>query len=511
MVGIKILRSVSIVLMLVLVFSLTACTEPAANPAESADYSYEGALRFTGLANEFEVAFNDIYAMESVDRTITGVTSAEEVETNHVTGGVLLETLLAEHGVSKADYSMIRLIAGDGYAIDVPAEVLHDREIILAFEYDGQFLDDKKQPLRVAIDDVRTMYYVSNLAEINFSAGSGSASTANKVVVFETAANGLDTEDYVYYDSTDQAIKVADLYNAYVMTAPENVEFMAADGFEKSELYETLMTGYFKVTGENVPMFTAPDLPKGMMIKQIMKMDCGDVMFVSFANAIDTLTERTVGDYTGAALEEVFTMLGLKGETYTLTATDGYSADIRHADLELGIAYLHPDGFYSVKFDSDELKSASIKDLLTIEVTKGDAAADTVTPDDGEEPVEGWIIAFDGLSDGSFDFDQDRAERKLILYELQTNRIKNDSTVTENWKGYKVLDVLAFLHVDTFESLTFSTDDGFDVTINSGDIDDDTIFAVEEGGEAITPNPRLVQNTEFSTTWVKGVTKVTIK
>jgi hypothetical protein len=45
-------------------------------------------------------------------------------------------------------------------------------------------------------------------------------------------------------------------------------------------------------------------------------------------------------------------------------------------------------------------------------------------------------------------------------------------------------------------------------------VDGETILAVVKDGEAMTEEDnlvQLVQNTEFATTWVKGVARITVK
>lgn len=57
----------------------------------------------------------------------------------------------------------IRLSGSDGYSIEVPAEILANRDIILAYLVNGKSLDERKQPLRAIILEERAVYWVRTL------------------------------------------------------------------------------------------------------------------------------------------------------------------------------------------------------------------------------------------------------------------------------------------------------------------------------------------------------------
>lgn len=495
--------------------------------AKKVELSYDGELAFTGLENEFKVLYNDIYAMKSITTEVKHISSSGEESVNTVTG-VVLDTILSERGISQKDFSSIRLIAGDGYAMDVPSEILKDKEIILAYKFDDEYLEEKKQPLRIAINDVRSMYFVSNLAEIRFIKENKNDNDVasdiegeKKVIILETATNSLESDIYTYYESEDQAIKVADLFNKYVTQKVNNVKFAASDGFEKSEDFDVLMEGYIKTTGKDSPLFTSPDLPKGMNVKKILTLNTGDITFGSAAQAIEVLEQRTIDEKTGVALDAFIGQVALEGDYYVFTAADGYSAEVSKSSLEKGIIHLNNSGQYKVKFDESLPKSTGIKDILTIEIGDGTNALDgeekeesenTSSNNDKQEAL--WTITVEGLSDGNFDFTSDRAERKLERVQLHTERTKNDEKKPEDWEGFKVLDVLSFLKVEDFNSLVIVANDGYEIELSKEQIDDESILAIFKDGELLSKEDNLVQfvqNTEFSNTWVKGVSKIILK
>ena len=505
----KIKWIIIVVIMIAVLFS--ACSKDA-------DLIYEGELKFTGLDKEINIAYDDIYAMESIKATVKSITSDGEERVNEVEG-VLLETLLSLHGLSQKDFVSIRLIAGDGYAMDVPVEIIKEKDIILAYKFDDENLEEKKMPLRVAINDVRSMYYVANLAEIQFSNGKAEDASVKKVILLETAYLNLDTQSYTYYDSEDSAILPVDLLDTYLEGEVEKVYMLANDGYDKIESFDVLKEGYIKITGKDAPLFTGKDLPVGMNVKCLMILQTGNISFASVESAKGVIKNRIVGEKEGVAFDKLMDMIGLVGDYYIMTANDGYSVEVSRDSLSQAVIYVMEDGACAVKFNETYPKNTDIKYLLSIELgdgansitgeNTGIADAQTETESDSVK----WTITFDGLSDGLFDMTSDRAQRKLELVELHTERMKNDEILPEDWKGYRLLDVLEFLHVDDFDSIVITAVDGYEVELVKNQLDEETILAVEKNGKALIDDDNLVQliqNTEFATTWVKGVAKITV-
>ena len=519
-------------LLMLMVFIAAGCSsnEPAVEEAEetttvqeadaaeaseeTGELTYDGELSFTGDLGGFSVPYNEIYAMPSVATEVSHVSSSGETSVNNIVG-VKLEDILIAQGATKQDCESIRFIAGDGYAVSMAWDIFSAKDVILAYEFDGETLDEKKMPLRVAVDEERSMYYVSNLVEVELSAGSGESAEAaqNKVVIMETAFAGMTTEDYMYYDSNDQAVKVNELLSAHMSGETEQVGFIASDGYEKTEDFNVVKDGYIKVDGEDAPLFTGKDLPKGMNVKYIMKMSAGDATFVSVNSAMDSLEQVSFDDDNGVSLSALVAMAGLEGEGFLLTADDGYTKEINGEQLAVGMAYVNNGGTVTVKFNDDNPKKSKVKNLLTIEAT---SAPSTETASEATEDVvevEGWMVTFDGLSDGSFDFDRDRAERKLEKVDLHTEHTKNEEKKPNDWEGYKVLDILDWLRVEDFSSITVVAGDGYEVELLKEMVDETTILADVRNGEALTDEDnrvQLVQDTEFATTWVKGVARIVV-
>lgn len=499
-------------------------TTVASEEAKAAEamLTYEGELKFTGLANDFSVAYDDIYKMPSVDAKVKHISSSGE-EFNQSVTGVLLEDLLQLNGATKKDYTGIRFIAGDGYAVTVPADVFMDKDVILAWSFDGDNLEDKKMPLRVAINDVRSMYYVSNLAEVAFEMGSldETSEVGNTVVLMESAFTTMATEEFMYYDSNDLAVNAKDLMKAYTSTKGDHVDFVAVDGYEKTETYDVVKEGFIKINGEDAPLFTGDGLPKGMNVKYILTMAVADATFVSVNSGIEALEPVSFDGDTGVNLAELVKKAGLEADTYTITATDGYAKDVTQAELETGMAYVNNSATVTIKFNDDDPKSSKVKNALTITAASGEKMAET--SEEANESTtsevaadEGWMISFEGLSDGAFDMTQARADKagKIPLVALHTEHTKNDETQANDWEGYKVTDILSWLKVEDFNSLIIVASDGYELELMGDLIDEDTILAHSKNGEPLTDPDnlvQLVQNTEFATTWVKGVARIIVK
>ncbi|WZL82401.1 hypothetical protein QBE53_04665 [Vallitaleaceae bacterium 9-2] len=478
--------------------------------------TYEGELSFEGEA-EFSIAYDEIYGMDAVERTVKHISSSGEETTNTVKG-VLLSEILSAHGIDQQMLGSIRFSAGDGYAIDVPQDIVREKEIVLAWMFDGEMLDERKMPLRVAIDDVRSMYYASNLSKVILGEAKEVVEEQNeaiekKIVMLDTAIAGLEKLPYVYYESQDMAINVKELFGAFSSNPSDTVSFVAIDGYEKTESYDVVSEGFIKYTGEDAPLFTGRDLPKGMNVKYILSLSTEDVTYLSVMGAMDKLNVEMIDGNMGVNLKEVVDLIGWSAQTYILTAADGYEKQVSAQDLEIGIAYLEEDATVTAIFNVDNPGKSKVKELISIRAENSEKA-DTLTEDENQMEGVNWVVTIDGLSDGSFEFDRERAERKLTLIDLHTEKMKNDEKIPEDWQGYRVLDILEFLKVDDFESIVVTAQDGYEVELSKDLVDGETILAVVKDGEAMTEEDnlvQLVQNTEFATTWVKGVARITVK
>ncbi|SHJ21864.1 Oxidoreductase molybdopterin binding domain-containing protein [Dethiosulfatibacter aminovorans DSM 17477] len=396
----KKLKLLSIVFVLILAF--TACTQNTGDtnpPAEDANEEAEGteavesSIEIQGIEGGTEmISAEEIKAMEAQTLATTNISSSGEVVEVEIKG-VKINKILKQYNLRQDEFEGIRFYAGDGYSIVIPNEILVAKDVMLFWEVDGEPLDDKFQPLRVAVPDERSMYWVGNVAGMELMKGeeSGKADSdsgendamahGNSSIIFmEAAISTLESEEYAYYESADQAVKTMDLLSEFGRTGLESdmpvsdIFMEAVDDFSKTETMDIFLTGYIKHTGENAPMFLSPDLPKGMHVKNLLKVENTGTVFVSesqsfvkYGNDLVTILEDQC-----VPLAKIEELTGLaKGMSYTLTAADGYSKTIDRETFLKGGIYARTNGGYGISFEGMD-KKAKIKDILSIEVVEMD-------------------------------------------------------------------------------------------------------------------------------------------
>lgn len=472
---------------------------------------FQGTLRIVLPGTQQSIDFNDIFALPSVTREMTFTTSEGETLTQTMEG-VLLGDLIAGSAPMKSEWPEIRFVAGDGYAAVVPQDVTSQKEILLVWRIDGELLDAKSQPLRVAINNERSMYYVANLTEIVFIESEENVSevSANALVFLETALASLETETFGEY----KAVSVADLMSPYVTDAPDYVRIAAVDDFEKTEAYKIFTDNKLVIEGDEAPFFTGEALQPGMQIKYVMLIEAADQALVSVARAQERLGTTVIGGTEGALLIDLLDLAGIMAPQYTLTADDGYSFSVPGRALKSAVVSVDESGKASVTFSEDYPKKYNINGLIMVNGVDEEVVQENEEPTTSAVAIEGWTITFEGLSDGSFDMTLDKAQQHLEGVSMTTEREKNDVTYPEAWEGYRLVDLLSFLRVDAYDSLTIVASDGYQTQLTKDMVDDTTILAHVMNGDAMagTDNPvQLVQDTRFATTWVKGVVKIIVE
>jgi hypothetical protein len=308
-------------------------------------------------------------------------------------------------------------------------------------------------------------------------------------------------------------VTVADLLEIAGVTSEDDLSFVSSDGYEKTETMEIFKQGYIKFTGEDAPLFLDPDFQKGMYIKYIMKVEAGDKTFASVASAMTAFGTTEVNGKTGVSMVDFIEMVGLDASSYVFTAADGYAVEVPSESLADGVLYINEEnGSACMKFTEENPGSWGMKDVLTVSPAEGTSTSAEASIDNSEMDLAEWTITIEGLSDGDFDFTSDRADSKITLVELHTDKEKNEEVFPEDWTGYPITEILAWLHVDTYSSLTIVASDGYEIEIPASEIDDESIIAITKNGELLADDivVQFVQNTQFATTWIKGVAKVVI-
>lgn len=320
----------------------------------------------TGFEEDIEVSVAELKELPVITKTVVSVNSSGE-ESEYTITGALFSDLLEKYGKLQKDIKAIRLVAGDGYAIDVDENVLKNREIILGYLYNGQPIEERYQPVRVVIPEERAMYWVKNLVKIEIVDFVKTTQT-NSIYFLETAVSEVEQTDYTYYESIDKAVNVTGLMAKLGLNnSSRAVGMVAADGFEKSEETAIFDNGYIKITGEYAPMFLSPDIPKGMYVKSLLFIQYGGSTVCSVQQALEVFEKTTLDDNTGIKISDLFKKSGLvSADKYLLKAVDGYSVEVTTADIKKGLIYLDEKGRIRSYFQGLP-KNTSVKYLYSIE------------------------------------------------------------------------------------------------------------------------------------------------
>lgn len=344
---------------LAIILLLAGCSQPTAEEENM------GSFTVTGMGEDRVISVADmIEQYEAVEMDVTSEDSAGEINEYHVKG-IRLADVLAGEGITEADYSSMRAVAGDGYAIEVPQEIVAIRDIVLAYEIDGEALSEDSKPIRLIVPEERSMYWVRNMVILDLIQSKQVAETT-KVVFLDTAVADLNQEPYTYYDSEDLAVSMTELIDTYGVEATDDMYFVSADGLEKDETRDNVELGYLKITGEDTPLFLSPDLPKGMHIKQVLSFSQPGISFYSLESAFAVQEMATIDKFEGISLQGIAGLTGLKeASSYLLTARDGYSVSVSADYFNSGIIYLKDGTYRSVFPDLD--KATKVKEILSIE------------------------------------------------------------------------------------------------------------------------------------------------
>lgn len=350
-----------VIMTMVLLFFvlLTGCTNNATT-TDTGDNSNDSIekIEIKGLEEETVfISLEDIMNIESVEKQMTNISSSGEIDEVNVKG-ILLDDILAKYNTKQGNYNGIRFYAHDGYSIEVPKEILEKREIILYYEADGQPLDEKFLPLRIAVNDERSMYWVGNLMGIELI--STEISSVENVVLLESTYNQLKSQDYTYYESVDQAIKTEEILNLYPTEGVEQIYIESVDGLEKNETIENFTSGYIKIDGEDAPLFLSPDLPKGMHIKNVLYLVYGSTAYISMNQTMMKYSDEIVDD--ALPLKSILDGVGMySGNDVIAVDTDNNKYDISSEKLDSVLISKKSDDTYSIKIDNDEYNLLYIK------------------------------------------------------------------------------------------------------------------------------------------------------
>ena len=82
--------------------------------------------------------------------------------------GPELDTVLAEYGVSKADFAKIVIYGTDEYDVRLNNDYITENDIYLAYGIDGEPLDEECAPCRIIIPESDSAYWTRMVYKIEF-------------------------------------------------------------------------------------------------------------------------------------------------------------------------------------------------------------------------------------------------------------------------------------------------------------------------------------------------------
>ena len=305
-------------------------------------------ITILGLGDEVTFNLDEVKAFEPFVGEINSSTSSGEIKTAEIKG-TTLDDLLESKGLSKAGCDSMRIVASDGYEIAVPRDVLENKEIIIAYEQDGEAYDkDEFGAFRTIVPDERAMYWVRGTVELYFEKGETVSGVIHKIIPFENQDAVITYEDYTYYENVDKAIKIVDLIDTYANTeGATSGAFVAGDGLKTEQTFEILKDGYIKMTGENAPLFIAPEMPKGMQIKGVKYMNIGDSAFVSLKVLAESSSEEV-------RLQSILKDMGMTGSTFLVKGVD--SETVLEGKALNEAHFVEEDGTYFLVTDEGAVK-----------------------------------------------------------------------------------------------------------------------------------------------------------
>jgi hypothetical protein len=228
-------------------------------------------------------------AMDAYEGRVEGADSAGEPVEYDVKGAYLSD-LLEQNGYKQSDFAGMRIVASDGYSIEVGADILAARDVILGYEMDGAPLNADNAPLRVFIPEERAMYWVRMVVELEVSYADDPEMVSG--IYFMDTLYGPETYiDYEFIGQTYQAIDTKTVLEAYPGAKGDVVLMTAADGLVKNETLENFYKGVINMSGEETPEFFSSTLPGGMFVKNLRLFKYGGNAFYFAPDETQTLAD----------------------------------------------------------------------------------------------------------------------------------------------------------------------------------------------------------------------------
>ena len=123
-------------------------------------------IMLSGVQDEdIVITIADLKAMKC--KTLKTHCTSDKVGEVRATGPEL-DTVLAEYGVSKADFAKIAIYGTDEYDVKLDNDYITENDIYLAYGIDGGPLDEECAPCRIIIPESDSAYWTRMVYKIEF-------------------------------------------------------------------------------------------------------------------------------------------------------------------------------------------------------------------------------------------------------------------------------------------------------------------------------------------------------
>ncbi|MCL2023127.1 MAG: molybdopterin-dependent oxidoreductase [Oscillospiraceae bacterium] len=192
--------------------------------------------------------------------------------------GVLLENILRRHGVEQREIDGLMTHASDGYAIELNKKQLEEREVLLAFEIDGEELELP----RIVIPEERGMYWTKFLIAIEIQGKIEEIAVTKELSLTEIIEKLKDkAEEFKYYDAICLGIPTEYILEEIGVSDPVPVVIKAKDGLTRNEKFEMFAGQLIVFEGtQYAPLYIGANLPRGMRVKEVVSVQIGGILLV---------------------------------------------------------------------------------------------------------------------------------------------------------------------------------------------------------------------------------------
>ena len=153
---------VAVAMVLMCCFAMTGC---GTDDIDISSYAKEKIV-LSGIEDkDITVTVADLKAMDC--KTVKAESTSDKIGEVKATG-VEMDTLLAQYGVSKADFKKVVFTGTDQYDVKLLNDYITENDIYLTFGINGEPLDEESVPCRVIIPDSDSAYWIRMVDRIEF-------------------------------------------------------------------------------------------------------------------------------------------------------------------------------------------------------------------------------------------------------------------------------------------------------------------------------------------------------